>query len=337
MKEAFFYEKLKNKAVRCKNCAHSCLISQNRRGICGVRENIKGKLYSLVYGRAIACHLDPIEKKPLFHFLPGSQTLSFATVGCSFSCANCQNYDISQSPKLNKPIEGEELAPEDIVSLALRYKVPSISYTYTEPTVFIEYALETMKLAKKKKLKNVWVSNGYMSKESAEAIIPYLDANNIDLKGFSEEFYLKNCGGRLQPVLDTLKLMKKAGVWVEVTTLAIPILSDSEIMFRQIAEFIRDELGPETPWHISSFSGEISWKLKNLPDTPIETLERAYRIGKKAGLKYVYTGNVPGIPSEDTFCSKCGALAIDRTNYLIHRYDKNGYCPKCGTSLDIIE
>ncbi|KPJ55507.1 radical SAM protein, partial [Parcubacteria bacterium DG_74_2] len=211
-----------------------------------------------------------------------------------------------------------------------------ISYTYTEPTIFLEYALDTMKLAKKAGLKNNFVSNGFMTEESAKLVIPYLDANNIDLKSFSDEFYKSNCGGRLKPVLDTAKLMKKSGVWVEITTLVIPTLNDSEEMFKKIAKFIKEELGAETPWHVSQFSGAISWKLQRIPDTPVETLEKAWKIGKEAGLKYVYTGNVPGLPSEDTFCPKCGALAIDRTNYMIHRHDKNGKCPKCKANLDLI-
>jgi pyruvate formate lyase activating enzyme len=322
--------------VKCQNCAHYCVISPGKRGICGVRENIDGKLYALNYGKAIAVNIDPIEKKPFFHFLPGSQSLSIATVGCNFRCLNCQNYDISQGFKEEKIIPGEDLPPEKIVSLALKNNLPSISYTYTEPTIFLEYALDTMKLSRKAGLKNNWVSNGFMSKESAKLVIPYLDADNIDIKSFSDKFYIKNCGARLQPVLDTAKLMKKSGVWVEITTLVIPTLSDSEDMFRAIAKFIKEELGPETPWHISQFSGAISWKLQHLPETPVETLEKGYRIGKETGLKYVYTGNVPGLPSEDTFCPKCGTLCIDRTNYIIHRHDKAGKCPKCDGGLNLV-
>ncbi|MBZ9572098.1 AmmeMemoRadiSam system radical SAM enzyme [Patescibacteria group bacterium] len=336
MKEALLYKKLKGKKVQCRNCPHFCVILPKNRGICGVRENIDGKLYSLVYGKAIACHIDPIEKKPFFHFLPASYSLSIATVGCSFSCKNCQNWDISQGPKPDKKILGEDLSPKEIVNLTLKNNLPSISYTYTEPTIFLEYAIETMKLAKKKGLKNTWVSNGFMNEESAKLIIPYLDANNIDIKSFSDEFYRENCGGRLQPVLDTAKLMKKSGIWVEITTLAIPTLSDSEETFKKIAKFIYEELGSETPWHVTQFSGAISWKLRDIPNTPVETLKKAYKIGKDAGLKYVYTGNVPGLPSEDTFCPKCNALVIDRTNYIIHRYDKNSKCPKCGGDLDLI-
>lgn len=336
LREAYLYKKLINRKVQCQTCAHKCIIPPQRRGICGVRENINGKLYALNYGKTIALNIDPIEKKPFYHFLPGSYSLSMATVGCNLRCLNCQNWDISQGFKEKKEIPGENLSPEEIVKIALKNKLPSISYTYTEPTIFLEYALDTMKLAKKAGLKNNFVSNGFMSKESAEMVIPYLDANNIDLKSFSDEFYIDNCGARLQPVLDTIKLMKKSGVWVEITTLAIPTLSDSEEMFRNIAQFIKKELGSETPWHISQFSGSISWKLQHLPETRVETLEMAYKIGKEAGLKYVYTGNVPGLPSEDTFCPKCSALVIDRTGYTINRYDKNGECPKCGQNLNII-
>ncbi|MBZ1345268.1 MAG: AmmeMemoRadiSam system radical SAM enzyme [Candidatus Nealsonbacteria bacterium] len=355
-KEAHLYKKLKDKKVypvksrkagalplveqfnrvKCQNCAHCCVILPGKRGICGVRENIDGKLYALNYGKAIACHIDPIEKKPFFHFLPGSHSLSIATVGCNFVCRNCQNSDISQAPKPDKPVLGEDLPPEEIIKIALKNNLPSISYTYTEPTIFLEYALDTMKLAKKAGLKNNFVSNGFMSPESAKLVIPYLDAINIDVKSFSEEFYREVCGARLQPVLDTAKLMKKSGVWTEITTLVIPTLSDSEKMFRDIAKFIKEELGPETPWHISRFSGAISWKLQHLPDTPVETLKMACKIGKEMGLKYIYTGNVPGLPSEDTFCPKCNALVINRTGYVISRYDKSGQCPKCGENLDII-
>ncbi len=336
MKEVYLYKQLENKKAQCQTCAHYCLISPQKRGICGVRENIKGKLYSLNYGKAVACHIDPIEKKPFFHFLPGSYSLSVATAGCNFKCLNCQNFDISQGFKSAKEIPGEYLLPEEIIKIAKINKLPIISYTYTEPTMFLEYALDTMKLAKKAGLKNCFISNGFMSPESAKMVIPYLDANNIDIKGFTEKFYQENCGGRLKPVLETAELMKKSGVWLEITTLAIPGKSDSEETFRNIAKFIKEALGAETPWHISQFSGAISWKLKNITETPVETLEMAWKIGKEAGLKYVYTGNVPGLPSEDTFCPKCKALCIDRTGYIISCHDKSGKCPKCGADLNIV-
>jgi len=356
MKEAYLYKKLKIKSpalhrdevsgagVQCRNCAHYCNISSGKRGICGVRENQEGKLYALNYGKVIAVNVDPIEKKPFFHFLPGSYSLSIATVGCNFRCASCQNWDISQMPQLSGQIEGEETSPETIVKIAKKNNLPSISYTYTDPAIFSEFALDTMKLAKKEGIKNNWVSNGFWSEELFEMIspsassgqAPLLDAANVDLKGFTDDFYLKYCGGKLQPVLDTLKRLKNKKIWTEVTTLVIPTLNDSEKVFRDIASFIKNELGAETPWHVSQFSGAISWKLQHLPETPIETLEKAYKIGKEIGLKYVYTGNVPGVPSEDTFCPKCNTLVIDRTGYIVSRHDKAGRCPKCGGKLDLI-
>ncbi len=342
MKESCLYQKLSDNQVRCQTCAHRCLIPLNQRGICGVRANLKGKLWVLNYGRAVADHIDPIEKKPLFHFLPGSQTYSVAAAGCNLRCANCQNWEISQASKeakiTNKDIEafGFDLPPQKIIAEALASHCPSISYTYTEPTIFLEWALDTMKLAKQKDLKNVWVSNGFMSEETINLIAPYLDAANIDLKSFSEEFYREYCGAKLAPILANLKLLKKMGVWLEITTLAVPTLTDSEEMFRQIAQFIKEELGAETPWHISKFSGEISHKLKHLPETPIKTLEKAAQIGLDAGLKYVYSGNVPGLASEDTYCPACQELNIDRTGFHIVRLDNEGKCYKCGTDLNFI-
>jgi pyruvate formate lyase activating enzyme len=336
MKEVLLYKKLERENVQCKTCAHGCFILPGKRGVCGMRENIDGKLFALNYGKSVACNIDPIEKKPLFNFLPGTLSLSVAAAGCNFTCLNCQNYDISQGCKTLSEIPGKDMPPEEIVKTALKNNLPSISYTYTEPTVFLEYALETMKLARKAGLKNIWVSNGFMSAESAELVIPYLDAINIDIKGFSEEFYRQNCGGRLEPVLETCKMMKKAGVWLEVTTLAIPGKSDSAEIFKKIAKFIRKELGVETPWHISQFSGAISWKLQKLPETPVKTLKNAYKIGKEAGLKYVYTGNIPGLDSENTYCPKCNELCIEREGYKIKDLSVGGKCPKCKEKLDII-
>jgi len=336
MKESYLYKKLKNKAVQCQTCAHYCTLNPGQRGKCGVRENIDGKLYALNYGKVIAMNIDPIDKKPFYHFLPASYSLSIATVGCNYSCLNCQNWEISQAFKGKKEIPGEYVPPEKIVEMAIENKVESISYTYVEPTIFLEYALDTMKLAKKAGLKNVFVSNGFMSKESAKLVIPYLDANNIDIKGFNESFYQKVCGASLKPVLDTAKLMKKFGVWVEITTLIIPTLNDDEEIFEGIAKLIYKNLGAETPWHLSQFCGAISWKLHHIPDTPIETLEKAIEIGKKVGLKYVYIGNIPGHKAENTYCPKCGELVVNRVNYFVHRYDKDGKCPKCGESLNLI-
>jgi pyruvate formate lyase activating enzyme len=291
MKEALLYKKLVpplggvNK-VQCNACNHRCVISDGKRGICRVRENQNGKLYDLVYGRIIAEHIDPIEKKPLYHFLPGTFSLSFATNGCNFQCLHCQNADISQSQK----ILGTDKTPEQIVQDALNSKCPSISYTYNEPTVFVEFALDCMKLARKKGLKNVWVSNGYMTKETLDLIGSYLDAINVDLKAFTEEFYRDICGARLKPVLENLIDINKRGIHLEITTLIIPSKNDSEKELKSIAEFIRDELGPDIPWHVSRFFPQ--YKLLDIQPTPVEKIYQAVEIGKKTGLKYVYPGNV---------------------------------------------
>jgi pyruvate formate lyase activating enzyme len=339
MKEALLYKQLDEKVVQCQACNHYCKIADGKRGICGVRENQGGKLFSLVYGKIVAKNVDPIEKKPLFHFLPGSSSLSIATVGCNLRCFFCQNADIAQASKEGyffekKEIPGENLTPENIVDEALKLNLPSISYTYTEPTVFIEFAFETMKLARKNKLKNNWVTNGYTSREGLKLALPYLDAANVDLKGFTEKFYNKICGAKLKPVLKTLETMKKAGVWVEVTTLVIPDQNDTKEHFEGIANFIAKKLGKETPWHISRFFP--AYKLMNLPPTPLSVLELAYELGKKAGLRYVYLGNVPAEEKEDTFCPKCGTKMINRAGYEILRHDKNGKCAKCDENLNLI-
>jgi pyruvate formate lyase activating enzyme len=336
MKESYLYKKFLDKRVQCQTCSHYCVILPQKRGICGVRENQAGKLYVLNYEKLIACNIDPIEKKPFFHFLPGSHSLSIATVGCNLKCENCQNYEISQLPKLKGEIPGEKITPKKIVNLAIKNNLPSISYTYTEPTIFLEYALDTMKIAKKKGLKNAWVTNGFLSKETLKLIYSYLDAANVDLKGFSEEFYQRHCGARLKSILDNLIEMKKRKIWVEITTLAIPTLSEDLEMFKRIAKFIKKNLGSETPWHITQFSGVISWKLQRLPPTSPKTLQNAWEIGKNEGLKYVYTGNIPGLASEDTICPHCQSIMINRNGYLIKRFDKNGKCSKCGENLNLI-
>ena len=292
MKEALLYRKLGDKKVQCQNCAHYCTVLPGKRGICGVRENVDGKLYALNYGKLIACQIDPIEKKPLYHFLPRTYSLSIAAAGCNFACQNCQNWQISQTPKSKNSFGVKETAPQTVVELALKNSLPSISYTYTEPAIFSEYALDVMKLAGIRGIKNVWVSNGFWSKELFDMVSPYLDAANIDLKSFDDDFYKKICQGRLQPVLDILKKLKKKKIWVEITTLVLPGLNDQEKTFKEIAGFIKKELGAETPWHVSRFFNDVSWQLKDLPDTPTKTIEKAYQIGKKAGLKHVYAGNM---------------------------------------------
>ncbi len=336
MKETYLYKKLENRKVQCVTCAHFCSLSEKEKGKCGVRKNIDGNLYSLNYQKAVALNIDPIEKKPFFHFFPGSLSLSVGSAGCAFSCKNCQNWEISQRPKTTEDVEGEEVSPEKIIETAKKYRVPSISYTYTDPLAFFEYALDTMKIAKKGGFKNCFVSHGFMTPESRKEIIPHLDAINIDIKSFSEKFYQENCGARLNPVLETAEIMKKSNIWVEITTLAIPTLSDSEKMFEDIADFIYNKLGPETPWHISRFSGKISWKLNHLPETPQETMEKAYKIAKRKGLKYVYAGNFSGHRLETTYCLKCNTPLIARTGYSIDRYDERGACPKCQAPLEIV-
>jgi len=332
MKEAMFYEKLGDAVVQCNLCSHRCKITDSKRGICGVRENRNGTLYSLVYGKVVARAVDPIEKKPFFHFLPGSRAYSIATVGCNFRCGNCQNFEISQMPKDRNLILGQDVSPEEIVVAAKRNNCESIAYTYTEPTIFFEYAYDVAKLAKKEGMKNVFVTNGYITEEALVEIKPYLDASNIDLKSFSDEFHRKNCGARLNPVLDSIRLHKSLGIWIEITTLVIPTLNDSEGELRKIAEFVK-EVGEEIPWHISQFYP--MYKLLDLPPTPIATLRRAREIGLEVGLRYVYEGNVPGEAGENTYCYKCGKLLIRRYGYqILENRIKNSVCSYCGAKID---
>jgi len=319
--------------VKCNLCSHRCLISDGKRGICGVRENRNGTLYSLVYGKAISANVDPIEKKPLFHFLPGTMSFSIATVGCNFRCEFCQNWSISQEPKEHGKILGDNLSPDEIVKLAIKSNCESISYTYTEPTIFFEYAHDTSIIAKENNLFNIFVTNGYMTSEALKKINGKLDAANVDLKSFSDEFYRRFCGAKLEPVLDSLKKMKRMGIWVEVTTLLIPKKNDSEEELRDIAEFIRDELGKETPWHISRFHPD--YKMTYLPRTPVESIHRAREIGIDSGLRYVYAGNLPGDVGENTYCYNCNELLIRR--FLFDVYENkiiNKRCPNCGARID---
>ena len=336
MVEARLYKKLADKSVRCNLCSHRCLIKPGERGICSVRENQGGTLYSLVYGKVIASNVDPIEKKPLFHFQPGSLSFSIATAGCNFRCEFCQNWQISQITKGPKgEIIGKELPPEQVVQKALETECSSIAYTYTEPTIFFEYAADTAKLAKKKGLANVFVTNGYQTPETIKEMAKFVDAANVDLKSFSEEFYQKICGAKLKPVLEAIKLMHKAGIWLEITTLVVPDQNDSEKELSEIAKFIAG-VSKNIPWHISRFHPDF--KMTDSYPTPLETLEKAFKIGKKAGLKYVYLGNVATVTRENTYCPKCKNLAIRRVGYDIETLgvDKKGECRKCGQNLNII-
>jgi pyruvate formate lyase activating enzyme len=331
IKEAMFYENLNGK-VRCRLCNHQCVIKEGKRGICGVRENREGKLYSLVYGMSVATGIDPIEKKPFFNFYPGSTAYSISTVGCNFRCLNCQNWGISQMPKGKEGrIIGEELMPEKIVTIARSMGCRSIAYTYTEPTIFFEYAYDTARLAYKEGIKNVLVTNGFTSSEAIREIAPFLDAANIDLKGFTEDFYNKVCGAKLQPVLDNIRLYKELGVWVEVTTLIIPGYSDDENQLKGIAGFIKS-VDENIPWHVSAFYP--AFRLPDVPPTTGDALRKARDIGLKAGLRYVYEGNIPGGGGESTYCYGCREPVIKRYGFeIIENALIDGKCPKCKTRI----
>ncbi|HHT9106500.1 MAG TPA: AmmeMemoRadiSam system radical SAM enzyme [Candidatus Wujingus californicus] len=332
MKEAMFFEKLENEKVKCNLCRHHCIIANGKKGICRVRENHEGILYSLVYRKLISDNIDPIEKKPLYHFYPGTTSFSIATVGCNFRCLNCQNYEISQLPKDHEQIIGRDIAPEKIVEDALSYNCKSISYTYTEPTIFFEYAYEVAKIASSKSIKNVFVTNGYITRGALKEIKPYLHAANIDLKSFSNETYKKICGAKLEEVLDCIRSYKEMGIWIEITTLIIPEVNDSISELKQIANFICS-VGPEIPWHVSRFYPR--YRLIEKPPTPIELLSTARQIGIEAGLRYVYEGNVPGDGGENTYCYKCKKLLIKRYGYqILINNIVNRKCPACDTPID---
>jgi len=327
MKEAMFYQKLEGDRVRCDLCNHRCVISQGKRGICRVRENRDGLLYSLVYGKVAASNVDPIEKKPLFHFYPGSTAYSIATVGCNFHCLHCQNWTISQVE--NGEIVGKETTPGRIVRNAIDNRCQSIAYTYTEPTIFYEYAYDVAEIAHEKGLKNLFITNGYISEEALKEISLYLHAANIDLKSMSDSFYRNICGGKLQPVLDNIKLYHNLSIWIEVTTLIIPGYNDDSNELKNIAEFIR-KIDASIPWHVTRFYP--AYKLSDIPPTSLETLRKAVEIGKKAGLEYVYQGNVR--EGENTYCPRCGGLLIKRDgfNTVVNKI-KNGTCPYCGKHI----
>lgn len=333
MREAMLYEPMAENRVSCNLCNHRCKIQEGKRGVCGVRENRAGMLYSLVYGKIIAEHIDPIEKKPLFHFHPGSRAYSIGTVGCNFRCKHCQNYDISQYPHEHEgEIIGQGRTPEQIVAAAKTAGCETIAYTYTEPTIFYEFARDTAALAQKQGIKNVFVSNGYMSDEAACQIAPYIDAIDIDVKAFTDNFYKEICGARLEPVLDTIKLMKELGVWVEVTTLIIPGLNNGEQELRDVASFVRS-IGPEVPWHVTQFYP--AYKLRDRPPTRSSTIRRAREIGLAQGLRYVYAGNLVDTESENTHCYSCGTLLIQRSGmFVIQNRLRDGKCPECGTRID---
>lgn len=339
MQKALLYKKLSGDVIQCQLCNHYCKINNNCLGFCCVRKNINGILYSLNYNKLIALNTDPIEKKPFFHYLPSSLTYSISAMGCNFTCLNCQNWQISQLNKierLDKQFPGKNIEADDIIESAKKEKCLSISYTYTEPTIFLETALPIMKLAHLNGLKNIWVSNGFMSKDCLDIICPHLDAINIDLKFFSDAQYKKIAHGSLLPVLDNLRYLKSKNIFIEITTLLIPEETNSKKQLEKMAKFIHDHLGKNTPWHISAFSPEISYKLLSKKASSTEELEVAYQIGKDAGLEFVYIGNVASDTRENTYCPKCGFLNIERQGYIITRDDNNGLCQNCNYNLNIL-
>ena len=332
MKEALLYEKLEDSAVRCFLCAHHCRIAEGAFGICGVRQNKGGALYSHVWGRPIAMHVDPIEKKPLYHFLPGSTSFSIATTGCNFRCSFCQNWEISQARIRGgeRPGGSGVVTPEAVVDAAVKEHCSSISYTYTEPTIFFEYALDIAKLARQKGLYNNFVTNGYMTKECLEMIRPYLDAANVDLKFFKDESYRKICGGHLEPVVQSIRLMKQMGIWVEVTTLVVPGENDTEEELTAIAGCIAG-IDKNMPWHVSRFHPDYEFGDRDA--TPEETLRLAQSIGDTVGLTYVYAGNVLGW-GNDTYCAHCKKPLIKREVFDVLEYAiKQGRCAFCKTPV----
>ncbi len=327
-KEAVLYEKLDQNRVKCNLCAHRCTIAAGKLGVCNVRQNFDGELQTLVYGQAISQNIDPIEKKPLYHFYPGSTAYSIATPGCNFRCQWCQNWQIAHMPRERGIVQGYDVSPDEIIADVIRSQSKSLAYTYTEPTIYFEYTYDIAKLASAADIANIYVTNGYMTSEMLDWMYPYLNAANVDLKAFQERTYKRYVGSGLQPVLDSLIKMRAQNIWVEVTTLVIPGINDDPGELRQIANFISQELGPEVPWHISRFFPH--YKMSNIPPTSIKTLDEAVIIGREAGLQYVYLGNVGG--ETNTVCHQCGETLIARRGYWVSTAQlSNGTCARCGT------
>jgi len=319
-------------AVRCGVCAHRCLVRPGRIGICGVRENRDGVLYSTAYGAAVAVAMDPIEKKPLFHVAPGSRAYSLATAGCPFHCVFCQNWEIAQGPRLGERPPARHLSPDRAVAEALEQGARSIAYTYVEPTVFLEYALDIARPARAAGLLNLFITDGYATPEAIALLATVLDAANVDLKSFDDAFYRRRCGARLDHVLEALEGYHRAGVWLEVTTLVIPGENDDPAELRDLTAWLVEHLGPATPWHVSRFFP--AFRMLDVPPTPLATLRRAVEIGREAGLRHIYVGNAPELAMEDTRCDGCGTLLIARRGYRVLRYlTDDGMCPACGRRL----
>ncbi|MGQ9514129.1 MAG: AmmeMemoRadiSam system radical SAM enzyme [Thermoproteota archaeon] len=332
--EAMLFTPLENKRVRCDLCARRCNIPDGKIGFCRVRKNLDGKLYSLNYAKAIAANADPIEKKPLYHFLPRRTTYSIATVGCNLACSYCQNWSISQE----NDVVGKYLPPEIVVKEALAHGCSAISYTYTEPTIFFEWALDISKLAHEKGLKNTFVTNGYMTTEAVDVIAPYLDAATVDFKGnANNEFYRKfTQAPSVEPIFDSLMEMKRKNIHLEITDLIVPRYGDSAEDAKKLSSWIVDNLGPDTPFHVLRFHPD--YKLLDLPSTPISSIEKIVKVAKEEGLKYVYSGNVPGHSAENTYCPYCGELLIERFGFSVIKWNLTDdvNCPVCGTNIPII-
>ncbi len=334
MREAILYEKLPDKRVRCHVCSWHCTINEGKFGVCRTHYNSNGTLFALNYAQVSSMAVDPIEKKPLFHFYPKSLVFSLGGWGCNFHCLHCQNHEISMTTPWNGGYGSRKLTPEELVELAKRYKCEGIAWTYNEPGIWLEYTLEGAKLAKKEGLYTVYVTNGFLSEEALDLIGPYLDAFRVDVKGFRDEFYMRLCRVKnWRKVLDITKRAKdKWGMHIEVVTNIIPGWNDSDEELRDIARWIRDELSPLIPWHITRFYPHH--KLSNLPPTPISTLEKAYRIGKEEGLKFIYIGNVPGHEFENTYCYSCGKKVVERYGYSTEILGLSGSkCKFCGSEL----
>jgi len=329
MKEALYYSKLKDKLVKCELCPRLCVIKPGSRGLCGVRQNTGGKLFSIAYARPCAVHVDPIEKKPLYHFMPGARAFSIATIGCNFFCRFCQNWQISQARAEAISENFDEVTPEEVVELCKKEKCSIISYTYTEPTIFYEYMLDTAKIAKKQGIKNTIVSNGYINEKPLRELCKVIDGANIDLKGFTNDFYQKVCKGKLEPVLQTLKILHEERVWLEITNLVVPGLNDDSKKIEEMCKWIAENLGKDVPLHFSRFHPD--YKMTDGQATPMETLEKAKKIADKY-LNYVYIGNVSG--ESNTICPKCKSVVIRRSmlNLLENKLVK-GKCFKCNAKI----
>ncbi|MGB6867864.1 MAG: AmmeMemoRadiSam system radical SAM enzyme [Candidatus Aminicenantaceae bacterium] len=328
--EARYYKKHPDREIECVLCPRFCKLGDKERGYCGVRENKNGIYYTLVYGKACSVAVDPIEKKPLFHFMPGSSALSLASAGCNVNCKFCQNWEISQVRP--EQVRHVDFAPAAVVQAAKQYKVPVIAYTYSEPIVFYEYMYDTSIEARKKGIKNVVITGGHVNPEPLEELIGAVDAIKVDLKAITQSFYTDYVRGELQPVLEAIKIISRRKTWLEIVYLVIPTLNDSEAEIRRLSQWILKEVGPDVPLHFSRF--QPMYLLKNLPPTPISTLEKARDVARKEGINYVYIGNVPGHEAENTYCPKCFNMCIERRGYAIKASNvKNGICKFCDNPI----